>query len=161
MVEASHLLLDHERQSVFWSSKEAQYKNLQGPNRKLAPDTISTPQLHNPVTISHVDNVPSSWYSGYGQLSSSPQLPGNSKLAQSTIKGAARPLLSLLSSCSLLFSYFTLSFSTFFLSSFHVAMTALYFSSLLSLSLFLPFYSKSLSLLIKILCVRAMEQVSL
>lgn len=74
------------------------------------PDTKS-PQLHNPVTFSHIDNVPKSWYSGYSQVSSSPQFTGNSKEAQPTIKEAARPLLSLLSSCSLLVSYLSLSFS--------------------------------------------------
>ena len=123
-------------------TQETQQKNVQGTEHKLrsqtqVPETTSTPQLHNPMTISHVDNVPSSCYSGYSQLSSSSQLPGNSKVAQPTIKGAAWPLLSLFMLPPFLLSFLALliSFSLF---------PPLSTWLLYLLSFFLPFYNKAL-----------------
>jgi hypothetical protein len=62
-------------------------------------------QIHNSVAISHVgclDSTPTVTWQQQGMLL--PQLPGNSKVAQPTIKGAACPLLAfllpLLFSCS-------------------------------------------------------------
>ena len=90
-------LWEHERQSVFWLNETYSRDPVEisiwdrtvshvPRHRHLTP---WSPQLHNPLTISHIDNVSSCWY----QVSSAPQLPGNNKVAQPTIKGVAWPLL--------------------------------------------------------------------
>ena len=109
-------------------------------HRCLAP---RSPQLHNPVTISLADSVPSSWHSGWtpppqlpdnSQVCSSLQLPGNNKVAQATTKGAAWPLLALLS-FHLSYSDLQPSFSPpFSPSSPHIAMTGLFLLPSLFLS---------------------------
>jgi hypothetical protein len=70
---AAELLWDCERQPVFWSSETYSgdpVETLQGTEPwAMLPDrhrclTPQSPQLHNPVTISHTVNVPSYWHSG-------------------------------------------------------------------------------------------------
>jgi hypothetical protein len=62
---------DLERQPVFWLSEAYSRDLVENSTRegtvshvpKHRPLTTQSPQLHDPKTISGVDNVPSSWYS--------------------------------------------------------------------------------------------------
>ena len=63
---------DREKQSVFWLSKTYSGDLVENSTRDRTVSHIPrhrrmtprSPQLHNPVTVSHVDNVPSCWHSG-------------------------------------------------------------------------------------------------